>query len=113
LAPNQSERDMADDEDNLTNGDIRRTLHDELGNMKREYQLREKEATELVAAIDGGKISVADANKRFEEYLDRWGEAFRGYLLKTEGVSDEELLQKYDGQRRRFSEGRSSSGFER
>lgn len=100
------------EDDDLTPAEIRDSMNRELRNMKREFQLREKQATELLAACEGGSISVGEANRRFLAYYDRWGDAFRGFLEKTEGLSDEELLRMYDRERRRHERG-SSFGFER
>jgi phage repressor protein C with HTH and peptisase S24 domain len=104
---------MAENEDILTPAEMRKWLTDEIRDRKREHELREKEATEFVTAYEEGKITPSEADERFYEHSKRWGEAFKGYLSTTEGLSDEEVLRRYEAQLKRYGEGRSSREFSR
>ena len=104
---------MADDEEYLTPAEMRKWLTDEMRDRKREQELCEKEATAFVTAYEAGRITPAEANNRYYEHFKRWGEAFKGYLSTTEGLSDEEVLKRYESQLRRYGEERTPRGFSR
>ena len=98
---------MVETGDNLTPAEMREFLDGETRDRKRESEIREKAASDLVTAYEGGAITSAEANRHFYDHLKRWGQAFDGLLGTTEGLSDEEIVKQYDAQRAR-SRGRSS-----
>jgi hypothetical protein len=93
---------MAENDEILSPAEMRKLIDAEKRDRERERQLREKEAMAIITGYEEGKIEAAEATRRYYDYVDRWGEAFRSYLTTTEGLSDDQVLMRYEAQRRRL-----------
>jgi hypothetical protein len=67
--------------------------------LKKAFELRTKEATDLATRYAAGEISPEEATKRFLAFDRRWGEAMYG-ASAGENVSDDQILANIDEARR-------------
>ena len=81
---------------------MRSWLRQELKDLSKAYELRLKEATELVTAYALGELTPEEADERNWRYHQRWGEALPG-VSSTEAVTDEQILAAIDKARGSYS----------
>lgn len=84
-------------EDVLTPQEMRAWLKDEVRDAAKAFELRVKDATELVTSYALGEISPERMNERLLAYDLRWGEALFG---ASADVSDLEILNRIDAARK-------------
>ena len=70
-------------------------LEREIADIMKATELRIKDATKFVNAYARGEITADEAAKRNYQYSERWGEALPG-ILRSKGLSDEEILKRID-----------------
>jgi hypothetical protein len=88
----------SDPEDVLTPAEVARWAQQEIVKTTKAFELRVKEATELVTRYADGHISAEEAKRRIVAFDRRWGEALYGV---TDGnVSNDEILATIDAARR-------------
>lgn len=91
---------MAPDEsEHLSVDDMQKWLQQELADLAKATELRTREATAFVTAYTSGAISAKEAERRFCDYGERWGEALPGTHAGA-GVTDAVLLAEIDETRR-------------
>lgn len=77
-------------------------LQRETADIRKAAELRTKDAEAFVNAYSKGEISAQEAEQRSYQYSKRWGDALPG-LLRSEGLSDEEILRRMDETRKKQS----------
>lgn len=92
---------MADEPEYFSPRDMREWADHELGNVKKEGELRSREINELVRAYSAGEITPEKADELQSRYQHRWGEALCG-LYPGPNTTDEEILKAIDGSQRPF-----------
>jgi hypothetical protein len=75
--------------------------------MAKAFELRLKEATDLVTAYSLGDLTPEQADERSWRYQHRWGEALSGASV-SDGVTDEQILSKIDQTRGKYFSVRES-----
>ena len=91
--------DKAKDEDFLTPKDLQNWFRQEVADSTKAFDLRLREATQLVMDYSQGKISPEEATRRSQAYDWRWGEALYG-TSAAPGMSDAEILESIDKARK-------------
>lgn len=84
-----------EDAERLSPGEMQKWLQQETADMAKAFELRTKEASELVAAYTSGKISPDEAEERLWKYNKRWPEALPG-THTVKGASDTDILAEID-----------------
>jgi hypothetical protein len=88
----------------LSPKDMGHFLNEEITQLAKGTELRLRELTQLVTAYAAGEITPEAANKRFEDYYDRWGDALPGGVMITQGHTDKEILSAIGGGTLPFTE---------
>jgi hypothetical protein len=70
-------------------------LQREIADATKAVELRVKDAKRLVGAYSRGEISKEEAAELAHRYSSRWGDALPG-VLRSEGLTDEEILRRID-----------------
>lgn len=91
--------DTSDGSEHLSVQDMQKWLRQELADLAKATELRTRQATDLVAAYSAGELSPKEAERRFTEYGERWGEALPGTHAFA-GATDAEILAAIDETRR-------------
>lgn len=81
--------------DMLTPSEMRGWLKGEIADSAKAFELRIREASELVASYALGELTPAEADERLFAYDKRWGEALYGATVGA-GASDEAILAAID-----------------
>ena len=77
-------------------------LQRETADIRKAAELRTKDAEAFVNAYSKGEISAQEAEQRSYQYSKRWGDALPG-VLRSEGLSDEDILRRLDETRKKQS----------
>lgn len=77
--------------------DLRHFLDQEITLTTKGADLRIRELTQLVTAYAAGEITPEEANKQFDRYYDKWGDALPGGVMIAQGESDEAILAAIEG----------------
>ena len=93
---------MNDDSDFPSPQEMTGWLQREIADIKKASELRIKDAQAFVSAYSKGEISAQEAEERSHQYSRRWGDALPG-TLRSEGLSDEEILRRIDETRKKQS----------
>ncbi len=75
--------------------DMREWLLGEINDSMKACELRVREATAFVTAYAMGELTAEEANKRFEAYEERWGEALFGVDSRGRGT-DQAIVGSID-----------------
>lgn len=88
--------------------EMRGWLVREKQDIERAAALRIRDAEDCVRAYEQG-LSQAEAAQRFYDYSVRWGDVIKG-SARTEGLTDEQLLDRLDAVHREREEARLKRG---
>jgi hypothetical protein len=91
---------------------MRGWLEREIADIRRAAELRIKDATRFVSAYASGEISAQEVENHSLAYEDRWGDVLPG-VMRTQGLSDEEILARLDKARQATFAGRSTPSLSR
>jgi hypothetical protein len=89
-------------DDNQTPEELRGWLQEEIGRVNRSAKLRIADATGFVTAYSNGKLSANEANDKFCEYYERWGNTPLETLETTgnpDKMSDAQVVKLLDERR--------------
>lgn len=81
-------------------------LQRETADIRKASELRTKDAEAFVSAYSKGEISAQEAEERSFQYSKRWGDVLPG-VMRSEGLSDEEILRRLDETRKKQSSRRT------
>ena len=84
-----------DDWGPLTPEEMRGWYHDEVMMIRKEAELRIKDADAFVSAYERGELSPEEASHRNYEYSNRWGDALPG-TFGMRNLTDEQILMLRD-----------------
>ena len=98
-----------DPEDYMPPAEMRQWASQELKDVAKAAELRTKQVNQLVDDYAAGRLTPQEANTRYEQYMERWGEALPGASM-NDGLSDESILQKMDAVRRELQAARRTPG---
>jgi hypothetical protein len=88
----------------LSVDEMRCWLDEEIRNVRKECELRERDATEFATAYATGTITREGAHKRLDRYENRWGSALRGFSALGFKTDDAIItaIDRADGSRERW-----------
>jgi len=74
---------------------MRQWAQQEIRDATKALELRVRSISELAAAYSAGEITAKEANDRFDQHQERWGEALPG-ASAADGRRDAEILEDMD-----------------
>jgi len=85
----------------LTPEDLRKWHRREIEDLTKAMELRLKDAADFVEGYSSSRLSAEEANARFHNYSNRWGESPLEGIGSLDKMTNSGILERIDETRRR------------